>query len=68
MVLVLSTLSDIVLYLYQVLSKYPIGFRVMDLNSRVHARVVSNVAGRRYGRPYRQMDGTPDPYIASCLR
>ena len=34
MVLVLSTLSDNALYLYQVLPKYLMGFRVMDLNSR----------------------------------
>ena len=45
MVLVLSTLSDSVLYLYQVLSKYLTGFRVRDLNIRVDARVVTNVDG-----------------------
>ena len=49
MVLVLSTSSDSVLYLYQVLSKYLLGFRVMDLNSRVHARMVANVDGRTDG-------------------
>ena len=45
MVLILSTLSDSVLYLYQVLSKYLIGFRVMNLNSRVDARVVAIYKG-----------------------
>ena len=40
MIIVLSTLSDNVLFLYQVLPKYLlIGFRVMDLNSRVVANV-----------------------------
>ena len=38
MLLNLSILSDSVLYLYQVLSKYLIRFKVMDLNSRVDAR------------------------------
>ena len=47
MVLVLSTSSDNALYLYQVLQKYLIYFRVTDLNSRVDARVVANI-DRRY--------------------
>ena len=38
MVLALSTLSDDVLYLYQVLSKYLIRYSVTDLNSGVDAR------------------------------
>ena len=45
MVLVLFTLSDSVLYLYQVLSKYLIGFRVTDLNTRIDARVVAIYIG-----------------------
>ena len=63
MVLVLPTLSDGVLYLYQDLSKYLIsyGFRVADLNSRVDARVDINVDGWT-------TDRKPDPYIAPCLR
>ena len=43
MVLILSILNDNALYLYQVLSKYLIGFRVTDLNSRVDARVVTEI-------------------------
>ena len=68
MVLVLSTLSDNALYLYQVLSKYLIGFRITDLNVNVDARVVANVDELTYGRTYVQTDGKPDPYIAPCLR
>ena len=41
MVLILSTMIDDVLYLYQVLSKYLI--RVSDLNSRVDDRVVTEI-------------------------
>ena len=41
--LILSILNDNALYLYQVLSKYLIGFRVTDLNSRVDARVVTEI-------------------------
>ena len=43
-------MSDSVLYLYQVLLKYLMGFIVTDLNCRVDARVVANVDGRTYGR------------------
>ena len=50
MELVLSTLSDNALYLYQYLSIYLIGFKVIDLNSRIDARVVTNVYGRTYER------------------
>ena len=51
MITVLSTLSDNVLFLYQVLPKYLlIGFGVMDLNSRVNARVVANVDRWMYGQ------------------
>ena len=50
MALVLSTLSNGVLYLYQVLSKYLMSFRVTDLKSRVDARVVANVDGRTENR------------------
>ena len=45
MVLVLSTLSDhaLYMYLYKVLSSISLGFIVMDLNSRVDARVVTEI-------------------------
>ena len=44
-------------------------FRVKDLDSRVDARVVANLAGRTYGRKdVRTSDGKPDPYIAPCMR
>ena len=39
----LSTLSDHALYLYQVLSSISFGFRVAGLNSRVDARVVTEI-------------------------
>ena len=49
MVLVLSTLSDSVLYLYQVLSKFcqsiSKGFKVTDLNSWIDASVVTIYKG-----------------------
>ena len=45
MVLVLSISSDSVLYLYQVLSEYSQGFRVLDLNSRVDIRAVAIYKG-----------------------
>ena len=45
MVLVLSPLSDSVLYLYQVLSKYLIGFQSYRPNSRVDSRVVAIYKG-----------------------
>ena len=64
MVLSLSTSSDSVLYLYQVLSKYLIEFLVTDLNSRVDSRVVAYVDRHTDG----QTGGKPDPYIAPCLR
>ena len=49
------------------------GFRVTDLNSRVNTMVAANVdAGQTDGQTdiqtHAQMDGKPDPYIASCLR
>ena len=43
MVLILSTLFDNVLYLYQVLSKYLIRYQSTDLNSRADARVVTEI-------------------------
>ena len=43
MVLILSTMIGDVLYLYQVLSKYLIEFRVTDLNSMVDVRVVTEI-------------------------
>ena len=46
MVLVLSTFSDSVLYLYQVFfQNISQGFRVTDLNIRVDARVVAIYKG-----------------------
>ena len=68
MELVLSTLRDNALYLYQVLSNISYGFRVTDLNIRIDARVVANVDGGTYGRTDRRTDGKSDPYIAPCLR
>ena len=44
------------------------GFRDIDLDSRVDARVIANVDGRTYGQTDVRMDGKPDPYIAPCLR
>ena len=65
MELILSILSDNALYLYQVLSKYLIGFQS-------YARVVTNVDGRAYGRTDGwtdgRTDGKSDPCIAPCLR
>ena len=63
-------MSDGVLYLYQVLLKYLIGFRVTDLNSRVDARVLANVDGRTYGRTYGRMNGRKlgSLYRTPCLR
>ena len=58
MALALSTSSNGVLYLYQVLSKYLKGFRVTDLNSRVDTRVVANVDGRTYRRTYTRKTGS----------
>ena len=59
MVLVLFSLPDSVSYLYQILSKYLIGFKSYDLNTRVDARVVANVNvrtnGRKTGSLYRAM-------------
>ena len=52
-------MSDYALYLYQVLPKYPKGFRVTDLDSRVDARVVANVDrqtnGQKTGSLYHAM-------------
>ena len=45
MILVLPTSSDSVLYLYQVLSKYLIGFQSYGPNRRVDARVVAIYKG-----------------------
>ena len=60
MALVLSTLSDGVLYLYQknlyFCRSSSKGFRVTDLNSRVDARLVANVDGRTYGRTYERTE------------
>ena len=63
MKLVLSTLADDALYLYQDLLKYTkiclsisYGFKVTHLNSRVDARVVANVDGRTYGRTYKRTE------------
>ena len=57
MVLILSTLSDNALYLYQVLSKYlrvtELGFQSCGPESKVDARVVANVDGRMYKPTYR---------------
>ena len=65
MVLVLSTSSDSVLYLYQVLSKYLMGFRVTDLNTRVMLGWSQKLTDGHTGG---QTDRKPDPYIAPCLR
>ena len=40
------------------------GFSILDMNSRVDARVVANVDGRTDVRTY----GKPDPYTVPCLR
>ena len=64
-VLVLCTLSDNALYLYQVLPKYLKEFQSYCPDSRVDPRVVANVDA---GRTHAQMDGKPDPYIVPCQR
>ena len=56
MALVLSMLSDGDLYLYQVLSKYLIGFQSYG-HSRVDVSVVANVDGRTYARTNGQKTG-----------
>ena len=50
MELVLSILSDNALYLYHFCQRISYGFKVMDLNSKIDARVVTNVYGRTYER------------------
>ena len=44
------------------------GFRDVDLNISVGARVVAYVDGRIYRQMYVRTYGKPDPYIAPCLR
>ena len=63
MVLVLSTLSDSVLYLYQVLSQYLIEFQTQDLNSRVDARMVPIYKGALFDNYCRWNYGTECMHI-----
>ena len=59
MELVLSTLSDNDLYLYQFLSKYLIGFQSYRPEQyRIDARVVTNVYGRTYEWTYGRKIGS----------